>query len=322
MASEWQSLKLKLEYTYPLNRPKNKTPAVPRTIAQYKSHQAALQSDQAEYLQKKMEYMEQQKTLENPDKKLVPAFEGRIFGSLEYTPNVSSATQPSPNPLNRSAVLSQESIWCGPLPKLGDAPPATPWRNPAPWPSAKEMSWEGDERVATDNGRYGRYTALPRVHPPNYPEVDDGVEWKNRPLQVAYPFDQVRPVPTEEDIYGPVEPITDKTIIASLLNTDLLAALDEKASTAPNTSMSYTQSSDASAAAQSARTPIFAGPSGTTGLSTAADSATSTRHSSFAGPSSSAAATNSSRLSSFAGPSNPSRLSYSACPFTPARADD
>jgi hypothetical protein len=115
------------------------------------------------------------------------------------------------NACNRGAVLSWQTIWC-------DRPDVT-WRESADWPTMSEMKWEGVQRVATENGKFRRFPALPRVqHAPEVP-------WHTVPLTKWYYLDDPWPVPNEEDIFAPTEDISDKKI-PELLNSDIIEALD------------------------------------------------------------------------------------------------
>ncbi|KAE9980512.1 hypothetical protein EG328_000247 [Venturia inaequalis] len=57
-----------------------------------------------------------------------------------------------------------------------------------------------DQRVSTENGRFGRYPPLPRVDP-----NDDSVAWHLKSHLRSHPSDEPWLVPTMEDIYCPVE---------------------------------------------------------------------------------------------------------------------
>jgi len=115
------------------------------------------------------------------------------------------------NACNRAAVLGWETIWCD--------RPEVAWRESADWPTMSEMKWEGVQRVATENGKFRRFPALPRVqHAPEVP-------WHHVPLTEWYYLDNPWPIPNEEDIFAPTEDITDEKI-PDLLNSDIVEALD------------------------------------------------------------------------------------------------
>ncbi|RAR00533.1 hypothetical protein DDE82_004535 [Stemphylium lycopersici] len=89
---------------------------------------------------------------------------------------------------NSGRVLGEQTIWC------------QDWENGkdevAPWPSAAEMKWEGDDRAKTG---VGRFLPLPREDGP------PGLMWNQLPAIEQYPIDQVCKIPTMEDVYLPVD---------------------------------------------------------------------------------------------------------------------
>lgn len=143
------------------------------------------------------------------------AFDGKVkdFGSVKEEEVPEEIINPAyhSNPANRSAVLSQQTIWC--------VNNDVPWREAASWPTMQEMKWEGIQRVSTENGKYGRFLALPRV--PAAPEIS----WQTLPLTKFYPFDEVWRIPNEEDVFAPTEDIPEE-LESTLLNKDILDAVD------------------------------------------------------------------------------------------------
>jgi hypothetical protein len=85
------------------------------------------------------------------------------------------------------------------------------------------MSWEGDQRVASENGRYGRFPALPRIHTDN-----EDINFINRPYVRPWDFDEVWHVPQMDSIYAPVDEI-DESVVPTMLNQELLGAIDDDA---------------------------------------------------------------------------------------------
>ena len=107
---------------------------------------------------------------------------------------------------NRGTVLCLETIWCD-------------WgmgrqRKSAPWPSLQEMKWEGDDRAKTG---VHRFPPIPR-EPGNAT-----VAWHQLRAIKALEFDQVRKVPTMEDMDGYEEVDTSAM---HLIDSTLLAEID------------------------------------------------------------------------------------------------
>jgi len=144
------------------------------------------------------------------------AFDGRLkeFGSIEEdSDGDKKKVNPAyhSNPANRSAVLAQQTIWC--------INHNVPWREAASWPTNQEMKWEGIQRISTENGKYGRFLALPRV------SASTEISWQTLPLTKFYKLDEVWRVPNEEDIFAPTEDIPDE-LVPKLVNGDILDAID------------------------------------------------------------------------------------------------
>ncbi|KAF2834614.1 hypothetical protein M501DRAFT_1061544 [Patellaria atrata CBS 101060] len=111
---------------------------------------------------------------------------------------------------NRGAVLGgQSTIWC-PQHNIQ-------WRPIAPWPGYQEMKWEGDDRATS---KFSRYLPIPREF------RNPTIAWHQVNTLPPYELDEVRKVPTMEDIYLPVDEIPDDQI-PRLLHVDLLEAIDE-----------------------------------------------------------------------------------------------
>lgn len=215
----WRTIQPKLMRMYPVERnPQKVCPFIPRDHAQYLEHITEMNIAEQAALTSKMQQFEEEKRLGFPGLHGVKAFAGKKFGSMEdgedHLPEVDSFRKTvefrySQNPPTRGYVLSERTIWC--------PAPSVPWRQQPAWPCKSEMEWEGDQRVATENGRFGRYPPLPRVDPNN-----ESVAWHLKPRLRSHPFDEPWLVPTMEDIYCPVDQIDDPEIIAMLLNSDLI----------------------------------------------------------------------------------------------------
>lgn len=221
---KWRTIQPKLMRMYPVERnPQKICPFIPRDHAQYLEHITDMNVAEQAALTRKMEQFEEEKRLGFPELHGVKAFAGKKFGSMEdgedRPPEVDDFRKTaefrySQNPPTRGYVLAERTIWC--------AAPSVPWRQQPAWPCKSEMEWEGDQRVATENGRFGRYPPLPRVDPNN-----DSVVWHLKPRLRPYPFDEPWLVPTMEDVYLPVDPIDDPEIIAMLLPSDLFPEIDD-----------------------------------------------------------------------------------------------
>ncbi|KAI9677843.1 MAG: hypothetical protein M1829_002340 [Trizodia sp. TS-e1964] len=102
----------------------------------------------------------------------------------------------------RSAVLGMETIWSS---WSGSFKAAI-----APWPSLKEMKWEGDDRAKTG---VSRFPPLPR-EPGNLT-----VAWHQLTAIVPYPLDQVRKIPTPQTSLWPGD--ADDELSGDGINMDL-----------------------------------------------------------------------------------------------------
>ncbi|TLD36793.1 hypothetical protein E2P81_ATG02575 [Venturia nashicola] len=219
----WRTIQPKLMRMYPVERnPQKVCPFVPRDHAQYLEHITEMNIAEQAALTRKMLQFEEEKRLGFPELHGVKAFAGKKFGSMEdgedHLPEVNEFRKTaefrySQNPPTRGYVLAERTIWC--------PAPSVPWRQQPAWPCKSEMEWEGDQRVATENGRFGRYPPLPRVDPNN-----DSVVWHLKPRLRSYRFDEPWLVPTMEDIYCPVDQIDDPEVIGMLLNNDLFTEID------------------------------------------------------------------------------------------------
>jgi hypothetical protein len=220
---KWRTIQPKLMRMYPTERnPEKVCPFVPRDASQWCQHIADINAAEQAALERKMKRHEESKSLSYPEVFAVTAFKGKKFGSMEggedRPPEIDEFRKTaefrySQNPPTRGYVLAERTIWC--------PAPSVPWRQQPAWPCKAEMEWEGDQRVATENGRFGRYPPLPRIDPNN-----DSVAWHLKPRLRPYPFDEPWLVPTMVDIYLPVDEIEDPEVIATLLNSDLFPEID------------------------------------------------------------------------------------------------
>jgi hypothetical protein len=213
----WKHIQPRLDRMFPANRPFGKaSPFLPRSSREFIQHRLSVLSAKAKLTRRQLAQAERERTYDGYSQKITEVFGGKKFGSLAAGVD-GEGLNASPNPPNRGPVLGQHTIWCGP----SNGPPLDiPWREQADWPCLQEMQWEGDQRVATENGRYGRFLALPR-------ETHDEAPWHLRPRLMPYSMDEVWRVPTEEDICAPVEEIDDPEIMAQCLNKEVLDALDD-----------------------------------------------------------------------------------------------
>lgn len=188
----WQAVKHNLTSMELIPR----SPFVPTNFTQWLIHRAEVNEINAKELARKLANKEAEIQSEILKERVRAAFARKIFDD------------------GRSGVTAQETIWA-------------PWTRPtvrrpqASWPCYQEMKEEGDER---NTSGFGRFPALPRI------EANETVNYKYRNVIEATDLDRVWPLP-------PVLPISDNAdgpIIGlngegteTLLNSDLLAALDE-----------------------------------------------------------------------------------------------
>jgi hypothetical protein len=214
-AEKWRYLNRRLECMFPAERPFGKSsPFVPRSFEDYVRHRKEMQDAEVELARRQLAQAQHERKYEGFSKKIDQAFGGKKFGSVTASFD-GKGQNASANPPNRGSVLAQPTMWCGPT--------SSPSRTPAPWPCMQEMQWEGDQRVATENGRYGRFLPIPR----DAPGPKDSTPWHAREKSEFEEIDQVWRVPTVEDICAPVEEIDDPEIISQLLNKGILDAIDD-----------------------------------------------------------------------------------------------
>lgn len=222
----WFKLEPHLSRMFPVDKPKqSRCPYVPRNLQEYTTHLSEMETlkanrnrrildrkEEVEAIKRRLEV--KHKTLDKTDIRnyetplpiVREAFDGKskTWGSDQQKDK-------GINACNRGAVLGWQTIWC--------ERPDVSWRESADWPTMSEMKWEGVQRVATENGKFRRFPALPRVqHEPEVP-------WHTVPLTKWYFLDDPWPIPNEEAIFAPTEDIADKKI-PDLLNSDILEAID------------------------------------------------------------------------------------------------
>jgi hypothetical protein len=137
------------------------------------------------------------------------AREERKLQQLEASlgmPKVASSFGHLVRPDDRATVLAMPTIW-----RLG---PVTS-EDSAPWPSLQELKWEGDDRARTG---VGRFLPLPREN------GNPTVAWHQRKVVPGQEFDQVRKVPTAEDVV--LSQLEDDSPPAYLINSELWEAID------------------------------------------------------------------------------------------------
>lgn len=154
-------------------------------------------------------------------------------GSIENAGIQYASMQPSGDSrlhMNRGSVLCESTIWCPYWDVSGRW--GAMW-----WPLEDERKLDGDDRLVRFQ-EYRRFLPLVRC----WPHEDDvegfeqikqwGEIYPNKAVCLGvdilpqYAFDDVRRLPTYEDIYHRVEEIDDADV-RTLLNNDLLAALIE-----------------------------------------------------------------------------------------------
>lgn len=188
----WQAVKHNLTSMELIPR----SPFVPKNFTQWLIHRAEVNEMKAKDLTRTMAIKEAEFQSEILKERVRAAFARKNFDD------------------GRSSVTAQETIWA-------------PWSRPtlrrpfASWPCHQEMKEEGDER---NTSGFGRFPALPRI------AANETVNYKYRNVIEATDLDRVWPLPPVlpilDDAEGPLNGFNDEGE-ESLLNSDLLAALDE-----------------------------------------------------------------------------------------------
>ena len=221
---EWFDLERRILKMYPKGRTEHKVcPFAPRSLLEYIWHKTWILWAEIEATEEavRKRHLRSKKPVK-PFNIKDCAFWSRRYGGLRAFEDCMSWitgdwNRHSDHPF-RSPVLGELTIWHFHIKFPHEYVPYRPLVN---WPSAYEMSWEGDQRVATENGRYGRFLPLPRRDDYSYE-----IKWEDKDAIEPWPFDQVWHVPTGEDIYLEEEGV-DPSDIPSLLNQDLLDAIDQ-----------------------------------------------------------------------------------------------
>lgn len=125
----------------------------------------------------------------------IPAFMGKRFGRTSQ----GLPDETLKNSKIRSAVLSQETIWC--------TDPSIKFYPQANWPCPNEQVWEGDLRMSTEVGQFGRMMPMPRL-PKGWPRYHP--DYKENGNVPPFPFDVVFRVPNHEDVIAPVDEVPDE----------------------------------------------------------------------------------------------------------------
>ena len=169
---------------------------VPRTWQEWLFHRQASLETHARVVKRRVEASRQAGRHKAP----LPPFNGKRFND------------------NLSAVTCRETIWCPESPTREDRWGATQW------PGKKEMAYEGDERVYSENGDFRRF--LPLVRDWKRGKETSTAAFEKVPTVPAFEFDVVQKKPTVEDIMTPTAEVffEDET---RFLVKDLLVALDE-----------------------------------------------------------------------------------------------
>ena len=231
----YYTLEPKLTRAFPVHRPMAKRcPYIPRTLPQYVTHLRELKELVAKKQKRTIEQrLKERNVLQKAvsikrtddgqvfkwDPRGIIAFNGRVLGFGCFDDKDKGIMYPRDydpvvcDPANRSAVLAQQTIWV-----VADRHRGS-WREEADWPCMQEMKWEGSQRIASEDGKFGRYMAVPRVR------ALPGASWAVMPFNEQYPLDQVMRIPDVEDVYAPVDEI-EEVDVPHLLDQDLIRAMD------------------------------------------------------------------------------------------------
>lgn len=244
VTEKWFSLDPRLQRMYPADRHISKRcPYVPRSLQEFAEHCLEFEALQDRRRKRILEtYKEDHKARQGHDCFTVtsigdvslphppPNWTQPWFGRTPFGYRNSHIPMPQiftpdifhhlihDNP-SRSAVLAQHTIWNHD--PFGERLTSTR-RWISPWPCAAELSHEGNERVNTENGRFGRCVPLARI--PTYASIS----WQVTPRAPEFPLDALYDkLPHYESIYQPVDEIEEEKV-GDLLDQSLLDALDIK----------------------------------------------------------------------------------------------
>ncbi len=167
---------------------------VPWEFAEWLRHREAVTRAERKQLSRHLEKHDEKARLERLNvPPLQKAFGGKVFKG------------------NRSAILAQETMWC------------QEWYVPERWggtlwPGVQERRFEGEQRASSG---YSRYPCLVR----DWQHGNTSLHFECVKLLSWFDLDKVRTIPSLEDVYLPVDEISEDAI-PELLNKDLLAALE------------------------------------------------------------------------------------------------
>lgn len=229
---EWLVKELDIYRTYPDGRAaEKKCTHVPRTLTEYIHHVVEMQAAIETAIKRVRLLKAAYKRSQWPPHLLGGAFRGKVYGlhpdflcPIDYD-NPENNDGHFDHPL-RGAVLAQPTIWARHAPLFG-----CPFRHFINWPCPHEMAWEGDQRVASENGRYGRFPPLPRRA-----QYDSDLPWNQRAYIPFLDFDNCWAVPEMDEVYCPVDQIEDHAVPV-LLNQDLRDAIDDDAVPFPKSTL-------------------------------------------------------------------------------------
>jgi hypothetical protein len=207
----WPALKNKIRKEYPewLEPPSRICPYVPRTFRQYVEHLEELCDLKMESKVSSDSHSVEKTGDHDSAGTIGVPFKDKIFGANHH--HIKN------NPLNRGAVLAQETIWC--------TTPFPDYHIESGWPCLEEQKWEGSSRIATEKGRFGRTMPVPRMGPWHPGWKPAFVDYRRRPFNHGHPFDEVHRLRTREEMHIAVAEVEAHRLYY-LINKSLLDEID------------------------------------------------------------------------------------------------
>jgi hypothetical protein len=219
---EWSQLSRGILHMWSTGRATHKVnDSVPRDLLAYIHHVVAMKKAAQDAAVRQQELNRVYDRFHLDSKRRPLAFAGDCFGEKRMPDELFIKGMPRdqhPNHPLLSPVLCQLSSW---TPWYGSQHEYWSWRERIDWPDAAALDYEGNQRVATENGRFGRFLPLPRRFDGTY-----SIPYDQKEYVKPWRFDNVWPVPTMPDVYLGAEHIIDEEG-STLLGQELMDALND-----------------------------------------------------------------------------------------------